>query len=46
MYYCKHSKTAWVFNPFGKDREPSPEEIKEFRLYQCPDCLKWFSLRR
>jgi len=43
-YSCHHPVKAYKENPFGAPYEPTQEEINEYRLYQCNDCKKWFSL--
>ena len=43
VHYCYHSVEPFLDNPFGETREPTLQEIKEYKLYQCIDCGKWFS---
>lgn len=44
MNTCTHKQKPFGHNPFGKNYEPVEMEIRNFRLWQCPDCGLWFSL--
>ena len=43
---CGHmpSKSAFLFNAFGKTRDVTNDEIKKYKLYKCKDCGYYYSL--
>ena len=41
---CNHTAKIWGFNPFGKNKEPTKEEINIMKLYKCSSCGYWYSV--
>lgn len=41
---CRHFSEPFNDNLFGKNKEPTNEQISIYRLYKCSECNKWYSL--
>ena len=39
--FCKHF--GWPYLDDFEERTLTREEIRQFKLYRCKDCRKWFS---
>lgn len=39
---CKHFAEPFFDDIFSEPKEPTEEQIKKYKLYQCGECHRWF----
>jgi hypothetical protein len=40
---CKHAVAPFFDDVFSGHKEPTEEQVNEYKLYQCGECHRWFS---
>lgn len=40
---CKHTVVPFFDDVFSEPKEPTEEQIRKYKLYQCGECHRWFS---